>query len=323
MILRCVGLWICWSLALGGAAATLHAQTTDGSSQVAIELDIDNDSFTIPQIDDYYTSGIYLGMRRALPDSSAIVRWFQTSNQSLRRAAFRLGFGHRFYTPKDYDDANPIEFDRPYAGWLFLSGGLDLFYGRRHWWQIHADLGVVGPMAKAGEIQTLWHRMLSYDLPQGWKYQINNTPAINLRLSHTMAVIDQRWGQLLTENRIEAGTIRNYARLGGGIRLGKLNPLARSQYSRAKFWANDGREWYLVAGLQYEYVFYNSLIEGNFIGPPSPHTEIADTWVRHERFGFGFSRDHFDFEMLLNRLSQEVIGGRRHRYLSMQLAWRF
>jgi hypothetical protein len=253
---------------------------------------------------------------------------FQTKNDALQRMLFRTGFGHRFYTPESYDDVNPKEFDRPYAGWMFLDGGVDLFYGQRHWVSAQLDLGVVGPAAQAAEIQTFWHYVLNYDLPRGWDSQIANTPAVNLHLRHAVTVLDHRYVQLMLDNAIMAGTIRNYVRPGGTFRLGRLHSLWQSNFTGGNLYGNQPgqysmREFYLLAGVQYEYVIHNTLIEGNFIGPPSPHTEEAEPWVRHEKYGFGFSRTRIDLSLVLHRLTREVTEGERHRYLTLKMSYRF
>ncbi|MGM0587781.1 MAG: lipid A deacylase LpxR family protein [Bacteroidota bacterium] len=312
---------------IAGGGNEARAQSGEIYSH-ALDLHFDNDSFTIPQIDDYYTSGLSVALRTSLPDSSGLFRFFQTSEHRLRALISHIGIAHRIYTPSSYDDANPIEFDRPYAGWILFEGGLDLFYGQRHWLSTNFDLGVVGPAARAEEVQTFMHDKLHYDLPQGWKYQIRNTPAVNLELHYAFALWDHPNAQLIVEPVAKFGTIRNYVRPGGTIRLGRLRSLFESDYSGANlsgdvFSGQPMREIYLLAGLQYEYVIYNSLIEGNFIGTPSPHTEQAEPWVRHEQYGFGFSRARMDFNMLLNRLSREVVAGQPHRFLTLRLTYRF
>ena len=100
-----------------------------------------------------------------------------------------IGFslGQTMYTPATLTTSALRPDDRPYAGYLFASGGFDVLYD-------HAEvstelmLGVTGPASLAREAQSLAHWTWSSDRPRprGWGNQIHGSP-------HAMLVNNYSW----------------------------------------------------------------------------------------------------------------------------------
>lgn len=109
-----------------------------------------------------------------------------------------LALGQNIYTPSDITVAELQPNERPWAGYLYL--GLGIVRAERNAAgqpvlidSFELQLGVVGPLAMAGEVQTWWHANVSDSpRPMGWDHQLHNEPVINLYW-------DRQWRYLLLE----------------------------------------------------------------------------------------------------------------------------
>ena len=71
------------------------------------------------------------------------------------------------------------------------------------------------------------------------------------------------------------------------------------------------------------YNAYNATIEGNFVGPQSPHTEIAKSWLIQNRFGFSLSWKRFDLLTTYYFKTKETLDAEAHQYVGITLNSRF
>jgi len=98
------------------------------------------------------------------------------------------------------------------------------------------------------------------------------------------------------------------------------NGLSKSQVSREY---DQILEFYFFVGAQVEYVFYNSLIQGNYIGKDSPHTEELEPWVFHYKYGLTMGGYVMDFTAAVNKYTRETTESVNHGYMSLELTIRF
>lgn len=148
----------------------------------------ENDLYTGSDRD--YTNGIKMSWispdLTSYRDSPALPSWshrlvetlpFMDGPDLLRTVSFSLG--QNIYTPEDIEAEIPDENDRPYAGITYGAIG---FHSRNarimDTWEF--DLGIVGPHSYAENSQKAVHRWTDSDYPQGWDYQIQDEPIINL-----------------------------------------------------------------------------------------------------------------------------------------------
>lgn len=104
---------------------------------------------------------------------------------SIRHSRTTFGIAHSTFTPEDLARSDPIEDDQPYAGWLYLTFGLEWETipkadRLRHLDSLELQLGVIGPLSGAEQIQRTTHDILDAVDPQGWDNQLENEPGINL-----------------------------------------------------------------------------------------------------------------------------------------------
>lgn len=299
-----------------------------------LHLTVDNDAMLFGKNDRYYSSGIFASYRRLL---SADRGWFKLMNKKdkLSKAIVTYQFAHRMYTPYDIKYSEEAQIDRPYAGWVNLGIGMHYYFKKGTVLRFDYDLGWLGPGTKTGEIQRWWHNVFNMKRPRGWQYQINNTIATNVSVMVQKNIVRSNDSfDLISNTSVQFGTIMNNAKQGLTIRLGQLSGLDNTSFSDSKMGQRkmkvsqiplDKRiqELYFFVNFTVERVFYNTTIEGNFIGEQSHFTKVARPWVYHHSWGFSRSGRMYDLTMALNFRSREVVGAQNHKYMTITMAHRF
>lgn len=200
----------------------------------------------------------------------------------------RVGFalGQAIFTPDDITLPVPDPGDRPYAGWLFVSAGLvaeddnavqQLAAGRRvnrTLRKVELSLGVVGPAALAGEVQTEYHELIGAIRPEGWDTQLRNEPALLLsyevqrrfgtRIGRHLEFDATPHAGLSLGNVFTQGAVGFTLRLGNDMLLDYGPPRIRPSLPGAAFFQEaDGIGWYIFAGVEGRAVGRNIFLDGN------------------------------------------------------------
>jgi hypothetical protein len=132
--------------------------------------------------DRHYTNGI--GFEMAFRNQS-YEQWepYLLLPKDFEDPSFAVGFQVRqfIFTPEDIDNPDPIDNDRPYAGWLTLG----LFAQRSDetkFDHVQLDFGVVGQNSGAEAAQEFVHSIFPNQVdPKGWDNQLDNEFAFNLK----------------------------------------------------------------------------------------------------------------------------------------------
>lgn len=214
---------------LVGCAAQPTAGAGQGEAPAparAVSLTLDNDIFAAS--DKHYTSGVRLAL--ALPAPGALADRAAASGLA---SDVGLVVGQQIFTPENLTSTEPVDDDRPYAGWLYagivlrLRGGdpWDLPGGRPVLDTFELDVGVVGPGSLADTTQRAVHRALGATEPAGWDHQVRHGPAF--QLSWLRRVSLARWrlplgleADLTPHAGATGGTVLCSARVGATLRLG-------------------------------------------------------------------------------------------------------
>lgn len=192
----------------------------------AVGLALENDIFA--QTDRHYTNGVRLSLLlpppRVLAERAAAIG---------RTADWGLVLGQQIFTPEDLSAREPIEGDRPYAGWLYagivlrLRGGdpWDLPGGRPVLDTFELDVGMVGPWSLAETTQRWVHEVLGVDEPSGWEHQVRQWPALQLSWLRQVRLLRASLPlglelDLTPHVGVAAGTILVQARAGATLRVG-------------------------------------------------------------------------------------------------------
>lgn len=291
-------------------------------------LKVDNDAFLAQAVDRYYSSGIFFQFRKHLGSNSILKRW---GGQNATKAIYSINFSHLFFTPSDLKLRTIDQFDRPYAGMMSAGVGVAFFYSGSDYIKIQLDGGILGPGAGVEELQEWYHRLIGAKTPHGWRFQIENSPVVTLNVDYARSFWKAGRFELFTEGALQAGTVFNNFRPGVAIRWGKFQALDNSSFKASRLGTigrnsskkDQYRESYFFANFNMGYIFYDATIEGGLLGEESIHTEEAQRWRYHIKYGWAVSLRRWDFALSFNNVRRETRESRDHYYMTIDLLMRF
>ncbi|MTI21367.1 lipid A deacylase LpxR family protein [Fulvivirga sp. RKSG066] len=296
------------------------------------ELNISYDNDLYFGTDRYYTSGLDIIHRRLLKANSPWFQRFKSRRNDSTKVIAGFHYGHKIFTPYKIKRKNVEDFDRPYAGWHYLKLHMQNFPGANSMNSFSLELGVVGEMSGIGNFQEWWHEKLSFPQPQGWKYQVGNEVILNLVYKRSMQWSPVRRIGLYSDTEIKLGTGMNRATQSAELRYGKANRLFNSAKANSRLshklpvvGNNDPEEeeGYLFYGIEGQYVLSNIFIEGSLLRAETPHTEELEDVVIVRKWGFVYSNYYTTFSFTVYRMTPENKGARKHRFINLNLAFRF
>ena len=252
-------------------AAAMHAMPVAAGT---FNLTFENDRPA--KTDRHFTHGTLLSWTT---DKGAVPEGLQSLGAALpglatppERVSYILG--QTMFTPKDISASRLIRDDRPYAGWLY--GGLRLTSeqpGARQ--RLELNLGVVGPPSLANQTQTLVHKSIDVQVPNGWEHQLDTEPGV-------LGIYERGWRHIaglgdtpfavaaLPHLSVAAGNIYTLGGVGGRLAIGhnldaswgppRIYPGARGS---GYFGASGDLYFSLFVGVEGRAVARNIFLDGN------------------------------------------------------------
>lgn len=239
-----------------------------------------------------------------------------------------VSIGQNIYTPNlnrppySYPD---WERERPYAGWLYLTGTARTV-SPRALRQVDVSLGVTGQPALGQTAQSIahWINRKYTTEATGWETQVGFVPGVQLGWRQTLLALRAAsgtagWIDLAPTVGVTAGTIRTSADAGLRIRAG---------YNMSHPW--DPRAWrgrgplelYATAAARAEHVAREVSLDGAF-GDNERHVDRVPG-VREFDVGLGVRLRRIRFDWMATTRSREyTTGPSRHVYSTMSAAWEF
>jgi len=133
----------------------------------AVSFTLENDFFGSKE-DNHYTNGVFL-VYMGDADKSGQFDFFMDTLQT--NTAF--SFTHQIFTPVDKEATEPVWDDLPYAGYAKFS--FFLYKSTSNYFhEFGINLGAVGPVTKAEEIQSFFHKIVGDGKFKGWDNQLGN-----------------------------------------------------------------------------------------------------------------------------------------------------
>lgn len=267
---------------LSGMADDWREARRDGKTE--IQVDIDNDSLLLRNLDGFYTSGVRLtvGAMRHRDDALATAGW---------------RIGQDLYTPSDIklppERVGPP--DHPYAGWLY--GGVFHRIDRRDGFHslVGLDLGCLGPCAAGEWTQSHLHRVINQPQPQGWSRQIHNE--VGAVLYAEIAPVRWRPAPWLDATPVVHGRFGNiFTDAGAGltVRAGRLNDLPEEP------------TLHVFARVDARAVGYDATLQGGYFSDDSPHTVAPRRRVGEAEAGVEWRAAPFMARLSVVRRSGEI-----------------
>lgn len=257
-----------------GANAVAAGPTKKDSGSYAIVWE--NDLFGNKREDQNYSNGIRLSWLSPSESEPVTLAWLANilpmynETQDVR---YEHGLGQSIFTPRDLARVIPEMDDRSYAGLLYASFGLVAQSDNRVLDQTLITLGVVGPAAQAGEVQSAVHRGIGAQDPLGWDTQIPNQFAWELRhqRTHRLQLVsgDAGFGMELSPHYgLAVGSLNTFANIGAGFRAGWNLPndfgpprVSPSLPGSSYFEPTEDFGWYVFGGIDGRYVARNLVLD--------------------------------------------------------------
>lgn len=280
-------------LACAFVAAMPAVAATDPDSldhlplQGVLNVWLENDLMV--RTDQHYTHGsriAYTTAEKPLdPDTDWIARAVHfLPSPAMDPASYRtsLALTQNIYTPRDISIPTIIPEERPYAGWLYATLGLQSL-GRSagntpilDYWAI--NLGVVGPASLAEQAQNGIHGIRDIEKARGWDNQLRNEPDIGIRygrgLRYRATLSESVAGEFLPFAGAQLGTVQTFASIGTQWRIGynlptdfgwrSIDDVLPATGGRQKDGSNP-RGIYIFWGVEARYYGHNMLVEGNLL----------------------------------------------------------
>lgn len=274
----------------------------------------ENDLYTSPKNDKYYTNGLEVFFRyMGKPAGEHIVK---------KIVEFRVG--QYIYNPQSVQADNFYVNDRPFAGYLFAEAGINTFYKSENVLKVNFQAGVVGPASGASEFQQLIHRTFGYHTIKGWHFQITNTLGLQGSVLYSNKIFKERYKQrvgLSLQAEVNVGTIWTGISLGPMVRV-SLKDLLLPTYDSALYGAalnNDSekykgrQELFLYFNPNINYQLYDATIQGGLFNDDSPVTFPLLPFRFNAEAGIKYRRNNWSLSYSFNyrgkELSNNVISG--------------
>jgi len=252
-----------------------HAADPLNDPQSIYTVQIENDAFSIPGTDRYYTSGERLGYvtpTGVLPGPLASLGHtiFGAGSQRLE-----IDLQQVIYTPVDTQAYDPNRDDRPYAGQLALHATIiqDTATTRS---LLQASLGVVGPASLAQPIQNGFHSIIGDTSAKGWHYQLKNEPTLDFFGGRIWRFDVASFGggavgvQVLPQLTGQVGNTEIFTQAGAIVRIGSgldsdFGPavIEPAMNGTDAYTPTQPIVWYIFAGAMGRLVAHDMLVQGN------------------------------------------------------------
>lgn len=314
-------LFLIWLLLVSGYC--FSQSDSRGNFLNEITLAIDNDIFLFN--DWYYTAGHEFSYRKLLGNGPLARIITRTNVPSKAIVSFKLG--NKIFTPKRTQFANPVNMDRPYAGFDYGSVSLSRLKGQSIVSTVKFEVGLVGEASGLGKLQRWWHSKTGFEEPRGWDTQIANEVILNMnyQFQNSFKVLEDV--DLVSTSEVVVGTGSNKIAQDLTVRLIDFNTLTESVFSNSRL-ANTGNpakeEVFIFGGMGIDYVISNIFLEGSlFKGNQSFFTVDATSWVLRRNFGIMYAKNRGSFAFSVNHISKEVAKGSGHSYVRLVFSLRF
>ncbi|HXB07049.1 MAG TPA: lipid A-modifier LpxR family protein [Puia sp.] len=297
--------------------------------------------------DDDYINFWGCGTDNAYTNGSRIDYFYQPAHPPhgiLGKFAPRAGAGSTdvygwglfeiMYTPDNLTKKEWQPNDYQYAGALVaIHTRYSYNPEKKYSLQTELVMGVIGPSALAGEIQTDFHRLIHYTKPMGWGHQFRNDVLLNLNVTAEKQLLAAgKWLTIIGGARVYGGTMENGAALYPMLLIGKMDPYFNGFFSRYTSPGHDRRgrkNWqgYFLFKPELQYYAQNALLQGGLFthnpnlqpdagtgkdlptsssgalrqaAPPAPKAPDLQPWLPAFTYGFVFTRGRVGFSMTEN-----------------------
>ena len=307
--------WLTYARWIGACSLAAISNTVTAGN---LSLQLENDSFGRTNDADY-TQGLRLAYASDSPAG-----WIQSllpERYQARELNAQVFLGQAIFTPYEIFETELLDYDRPYAGWLYLGGALqsvDLNPGSAVSVaeRLEISAGIVGPSSGAEQAQRSTHELLqTYDV-SGWQNQLRDEPTLQVSYARKWAHIQpvgNRGLQFELSGTLggNLGNVNTSLVSGVGVRFGRdlfsslgVNAFAPS-IGGPDSAMRAGSGWYLYSDLQLRLVQRDIFLDGNTF--KDSHSVEKETRVGEWQIGAMLPTGRYRWSVYHARRSQEFV----------------
>jgi len=304
---------------------TILAQSTSPKTSPTrfFKLYFDNDLFY--HTDRYYTQGTIYQLTAPKIQRSPFTKLLPGLKGSTNY--YSLAWIHNGYTPIQIKEERVIYNDRPYASYMYLEHNrISTDPQRKIRLSSGWGLGVIGPIALGGEIQTAIHTIFVSPIPQGWEHQIRNDFVLTYDLKFEQNLFERKRINMTAYPYTTLGTLLNRLGLGSQIRIGRINPyfqnLGIAAPNTPEAQNTHKFQCYFSAKAEVEGIAYDATLQGGILNRTSIHSlynsQINRLRIRtHTGIFFAFRRMQWNYTHVWQ--SQTFSIGKWHHWGNISL----
>jgi hypothetical protein len=289
-----------------------------------VAFTLENDFFGSRE-DNHYTNGAFL-------------IWMQEEEKNHRFDFFMddlqtntaLSLTHQIFTPNDKEATEPVWDDLPYAGYAKLNF---LLYKStaNYFHEFGINIGAVGPVTRAQQLQDFFHKVVGDDPFKGWDNQLGNH--VMAGVSYQFAYKTDAWDwhgykiDSISNIRGDAGNFYTGLLVSTTLRLSSSTP--KTFITAGNFMVMDesdllnvedskGFNWDISFGLYADAIYnYYIIDEGIDLGYQLDPMRSALGWQGTVNVMYG------SFKCTYKIKSAYINGPRDKRYGGVTLIWNF
>lgn len=270
-----------------------------------LEFQMDND-FPFAT-DRYYTTGSFITYRRLLKNKSC--------DSCQEQASFSLQ--HIFFTPTNRETDKVAKFDRPYAGFLGLTGTYTVL-NASNLIDFGVLIGVTGKISGAEGFQNLFHSSGGIGRAVLWTDQIPNAVHLNINTKYVKEwrLLNNPLGLYVAYSpELAIGTKDVFLKQELKFYFGKRNEMTSSSaYNQLGDLTN---ELFMDVGVSHKYVSHKATLEGSLVGKEAPFTLEPLKNVLQLGASIYHRRGQNDFKVGVFYETPETKNAEKHMYLSI------
>ncbi|WP_417800356.1 lipid A deacylase LpxR family protein [Tenacibaculum sp.] len=283
----------------------------------------DNDLYISTHQDRYYTNGAFLTYRFLS----------KNQNKNVDKKIYEIQLGHHMYTPYKAIVETVEEHDRPFAGYLFGSFGVNKFYTNESILKTAIQIGAIGSSSFGEELQGIIHKIYGFKEATGWNYQIKDAVTLNLKADYIKKITRDNLFDLTWVSSARLGTVYTdfstglYSRIGFKPLENIINSIAfHGNLNNQNTNFNNKAEVFLYLKPMLHYIAYDATIEGSFLNNGSPVTFDIKPFTFTTEIGIRFTSNRFNFGYVVNYHTKKLKSSRVPKgnfYGSIQLNYQF
>ena len=280
------------------------AQDTSKTFRHEITFITDNDDYTFKYTDRYYTNGLFLKYATAIKD-------FNAKLNCNTKKILTIELGQQMFNSYQHDTDYLKTLDRPYAGLLYLKGGITKVYENENVFQWNIQAGTMGPSAKGKEVQRWWHKNFGLPPIYGWETQLKDEAFLNVQASYHHHLIKQPkekpWYDAFAFVSGTAGNNLSVINAGLQFKIGAFEKAYQSVAWNSRLQKNKqppgyrrNHEVYFYFEPQLNYQFYNAILQGGLFRNDNDkgfyHTSLKPLVFQY-RYGILFAQNHWTVQL--------------------------